>query len=263
MKPKSDLFSAFSQANRWENGTVPNSRPSRARGRLAPLSLTLLGALFALMLLGSGSAQAAVVCPNPVPVVNENQCHGESGTSAWEVWDYSQELGGFPTKTSVNLGESVTLKIGRNGPVSPTTTVNISVYRMGYYHGLGGRLVNSAKVSINNTFQCEPMDEVTGKVSCDNWNPTYTIPAGAFPASGVYIAKLVASTGDETQIVFTVRDDSRQPTAEVLYVLPVATYEAYNIFGGKSLYYGTEGGNTVSGIFKSPRTFGMDFSVSF
>jgi YD repeat-containing protein len=252
VKHKIDLFSTFSTANRWENGTVLISRPSCARGRLAPLSVILLGALFALALLGSGNAQAAVVCPNPVPVVNENQCHGESGTPDWEVWDYSQELGGFPTKTSVNLGEGVTLKIGRNGPVSPTRTVNISVYRMGYYEGLGGRLVNSAsKVAINNTFQCEAMNEVTGEVSCANWSPTYTIPASAFPSSGVYIAKLVASTGDESQIVFTVRDDSRQPKAEVLYVLPVATYEAYNTFGGKSLYYGTEGGNTVSGTSRA------------
>ena len=252
MKSKSDLFSPFSPANRWENGTVPISRPSRVLGRLAPLSVALLCALFALALLGSGSAQAAVVCPNPVPVVNENQCHGESGTAEWEVWDYSQELGGFPTKTSVNRGESVTLKIGRNGPVSPTKTVNISVYRMGYYEGTGGRLVNSAsKVAINNTFQCEAMNEVTGEVSCNNWSPTYTIPASAFPSSGVYIAKLVASTGDETQIVFTVREDSRQPSAEVLYVLPTATYEAYNTFGGKSLYYGTEGGNTVSGTSRA------------
>jgi PKD repeat protein len=252
VKSKSDLFSTFSSANRWENVTVPISRSSHVRGRLVPLSIALLGALFALALLGSGNAQAAVVCPNPVPVVNENQCHGESGTSAWEVWDYSQELGGFPTKTSVNLGESVTLKIGRNGPVAPTKTVNISVYRMGYYEGTGGRLVNSAsKVAINNTFECNPMDPTTGEVNCNNWSPTYTIPASAFPASGVYIAKLVASTGDETQIVLTVRDDSRQPKAEVLYVLPTATYEAYNTFGGKSLYYGTEGGNTVSGTSRA------------
>jgi PKD repeat protein len=250
VKYKSGLFSTFSLSNRWENGTVPISRPSSVRGRLAPLSVTLLGALLALVLLGTGSAQAAAVCPNPVPVVNENQCH--TGTSAWEVWDYSSELGGFTTKTSVNLGESVTLKVGRNGPVSPTRTVNIAIYRMGYYQGLGGRLVNSASnVAINNTFQCEPMDEVTGKVSCSNWSPTYTIPASAFPASGVYLAKLTASTGDETQVVFTVRDDSRQPSAEALYVLPIATYEAYNTFGGKSLYYGTEGGNTVSGTSRA------------
>jgi PKD repeat protein len=219
-----------------------------------------LGALFLLFLLGPARAQADVVCPNPVPVVNENQCH--TGTSAWQVNDYSQSLGGFTTKTSVDLGESVTLKIARNGPVSPTRTVNIAVYRMGYYDGLGGRLVNSASnVAINNNFECEPMDSATGEVDCGNWKSTYTIPANAFPASGVYLAKLTASTGDETQVVFTVRDDDHQPTSRLLYVLPIASYQAYNLFGGKSLYFGTEGGNTAAGTSRAVKvSFNRPFS---
>jgi PKD repeat protein len=261
---KSDLFSTFFPAIRWENVSVPNSRPFWMRGRRVrslegALALTL-GVLFLLTLLGPGRAQAAVVCPNPVPVVNENQCH--TGTSAWQVNDYSQSLGGFTTKTSVDLGESVTLKIGRDGPVSPTRTVNVAVFRMGYYEGLGGRLVNSANnVAINNTFECEAMDAATGEVDCGNWKSTYTIPANAFPASGVYLAKLTASTGDETQVVFTVRDDDRQPTSSLLYVLPITTYQAYNLFGGKSLYFGTEGGNTAAGTSRAVKvSFNRPFS---
>ncbi len=245
-----DLFSAFAPAFRWENESVPNSLPSTARrGVTRSLQVTValsFATLLLLVLMRPTEAKAAVVCPNPVPVVNENECH--TGTSSWSVDEYSQDLGGFTTKTSVNLGESVTLKIGRNGPVSPTKTVSISVYRMGYYEGLGGRLVNSASnVAINNDFKCEAMDPATGKVSCDNWKATYTIPGSSFPASGVYLAKLKASTGDETQVVFTVRDDSHQPSSELLYVLPIDTYQAYNTFGGKSLYWGYEGGNTASG----------------
>jgi YD repeat-containing protein len=194
----------------------------------------------------SPATASAVTCPSANPVVNENQC--KTGTSSWEVNDYSQNLGGFTTQSSVNLGESVVLKIGRNGPVSPTRTVKIDVYRMGYYGGLGGRLVNSASnIAINNDFTCKAMNETTGLVDCGNWAPTYTIPGSAFPASGIYLAKLTASTGDQTQVVFTVRDDKRTPASKILYVLPDATYQAYNIFGGKSLYFGTEGGNTVSG----------------
>ena len=54
--------------------------------------------------------------------------------------------------------------------------------------------------------------QTTGEVDCGNWSPTYTIPGSAFPASGVYLAKLTASTGEQTQVIFTVRDDDRQPT---------------------------------------------------
>jgi YD repeat-containing protein len=209
-----------------------------------------LGVVLCLLLFSPAHAAAEVTCPNPVPVVNENQC--KTGTTAWRTEEDSANLGGFPTQTSVNLGESVTLKIARNAPVSPTKTVTIAVYRMGYYEGLGGRLVHTANnVAINNDFKCKDMDEVTGLVDCGNWAPTYTIPGSAFPASGVYLAKVTASNGEQTQIVFTVRDDKRLPRSKILYVLPVATYEAYNVFGGKSLYYGYEGENTVSGTSRA------------
>jgi PKD repeat protein len=209
----------------------------------------LLACAIGLLLLCTaiGPADAgAVTCPNANPVVNENQC--KTGSASWQVNDYSQNLGGFTTRPSVDLGEDVVLKIGRNGPVSPTRTVNIDVYRMGYYGGTGGRLVKSAtNVAINNEFKCKAMDSTTGLVDCGNWGATYTIPGSSLPASGIYLAKLTASTGDQTQVVFTVRDDKRATPSKLLYVLPDATYQAYNLFGGKSLYWGYEGENTVSG----------------
>ena len=55
--------------------------------------------------------------------------------------------------------------------------------------------------------------------------------------------------GQETAVVFTVRDDSSH--SKLLYVLPDASYQAYNTFGGKSLYFGTEGGNTVAGTSRA------------
>ena len=115
-----------------------------------------VGLLLLIAAIGPTEA-SAVTCPNANPVVNENQC--KTGTSSWEVNEDSPNLGGFTTQSSVNLGESVVLKIGRNAPISPTRTVKIDVYRMGYYDGLGGRLVNSASnVAINNTFTCKAMN---------------------------------------------------------------------------------------------------------
>src|SRR5829696_2358758 len=182
MTARSGRIWDFCSTRHWENWTV---RP------------LLLACAFGLLLIvasiGPATAGAAV-CPNPNPVVNENQC--KTGSSSWQVNDYSKDLGGFPTRTSVDLGEDVVLKIGRNGPVSPLRTVNIDVYRMGYYGGAGGRLVRSAaNVAINNDYTCKPMNPTTGLVDCANWAPTYTIPGSSLPASGVYLAKLTASTG--------------------------------------------------------------------
>jgi len=202
------------------------------------------------------SASAQVACPNSIPVVQENNCSG-AGTSSWQLDNYSEQIGGFATKTSFNRGEAVPLKIARNATAG-STTVNIRVYRMGWYGGLGGRQVRvTNNVVVNNNLTCNPMDPTTGKYDCGNWAVTYTIPSSALPASGVYLVKLTAGTL-ENRIVFVVRDDNRVPESRLLYLLPTATYEAYNNWGGKSLYFDTlGGGNTVAG---TPRAVKVSFN---
>jgi PKD repeat protein len=224
---------------------------------LRPRPVLILVALAAAITcaLALPGAALAVTCPNANPVVNENNCQG-TGTTSWRLTKYDTNgVAGFATEPSVNLGSSVTLKVGHFG--SQNTAVNIFVYRMGYYGGTGARLVHTAtNVTVNNPFNCNGMDPTTGEVDCDNWDPTYTIPASALPASGVYLVRLKATdTGNENHVVFVVRNDSRN--ANIIYKLPTATYEAYNNWGNKSLYdYSSMGANTVSG---GPRAVKVSF----
>jgi hypothetical protein len=225
------------------------------------LTKIVLMAAMAVAITGS-PAQGAVSCPNANPVLNENNCQG-AGTSAWRMVKYSDDIGGFATKTSVNLGQDVALKIGRNAPLFPATSVDVSVYRMGSYGGLGGRLIPAASklnVPVNNTQTCNPADATTGRLNCSNWGVTYTIPGASLPASGVYLVRLrTTDTGIENQVIFTVRDDAR--ASKVLFVLPIASYEAYNNWGGKSLYFDKYGGPaTVSG---SDRAVKVSFDRPF
>ncbi len=211
---------------------------------LAVLSATLVGVL------APAPSAFGATCPNPNPVVHENNCQG-AGTSAWRLTNYDTNgVAGFATQPSVNVGSPVTLKIGGFG--SQNTAVNVFVYRMGYYGGAGGRLVHSASnVPVNNRFACNGMDATTGEVNCDNWDPTYTIPATALATSGVYLVRLRATdTGDENHVLFVVRDDGRR--AAILYKLPTATYQAYNNWGNKSLYdFNSLGANTASGAVRA------------
>jgi PKD repeat protein len=212
--------------------------------RLCLLLVVLAAALVAA--LSPASASAAVSCPNSNPVVNENNCMG-AGTSAWQVNNYSESIGGYSTQPSYNLGTSVPLKVGTN--LGGAQTVNLTVYRMGWYAGTGGRLVYTQNnVSVNNSFNCNPMDPNTGELSCANWAVTATIPSSSLPASGIYEALITGGGTKKLQnyVVFAVRNDSR--ASQILYVLPSASYEAYNTWGGKSLYFDKNGGaNTVSG----------------
>ncbi len=223
---------------------------------LCALSILLCAAL---TLGGAARAGAAVSCPNANPIVNENNCMG-AGTGANEIANYSEAIGGFSTQTSYNLGESVQLKIGTSAPSFPSTSVNIAVYRIGYYGGTGARLIAAAgasKVKVNNSLQCEPANATTGELSCANWKTTYTIPGSSLPVSGIYEAVFtdLADGGIQNYVTFTVRNDAR--ASEVLFVLPISTYEAYNTWGCKSLYYDACGGaNTIAGD-------GRAVSVSF
>jgi PKD repeat protein len=222
--------------------------------RTARQGLVLLVALAATcglsMLTLPARAEAAVSCPNTNPVVNENNCMG-AGTTSNELSHYSESIGGFSTKTSYNLGENVQLKIGTSAASFPGTKANIAVYRIGYYGGTGARLIaaaGSSNVSINNTEQCNPMNAETGELSCANWNVTYTVPGASLPVSGIYEAVItdLADGGIQNEVIFTVRNDAR--ASETLYVLPTASYEAYNTWGCKSLYFDLCGlGNTVAG----------------
>jgi PKD repeat protein len=222
--------------------------------RTARHGLVLLVALAATcglsMLTAPARAAAEVTCPNANPIVNENNCMG-AGTTSNELSHYSESIGGFTTKTSYNLGEGVQLKIGTSAASFPGTKANIAVYRIGYYGGTGARLISAAgsnNVSINNTEQCNPMNAETGELSCANWNVTHTIPGASLPVSGIYEAVItdLADGGIQNEVIFTVRNDAR--ASDMLFVLPTATYEAYNTWGCKSLYFDLCGlGNTVAG----------------
>ena len=219
---------------------------------LAVAGLIAMGAL----MFGSGAAQAAVTCPNTNPVVNENNCMG-AGSTGWQITSGdSNGVVGFAVQPSYNIGSPVQLKIASSNAAG--VNVNLTVYRMGYYGGKGGRLVYTANnVAVDNYINCNPANDTTGEVSCTNWDVTTTIPASALPASGVYIAKIVnPKTGDDNQILFVVRNDSSSST--VLVKIPTATYQAYNEWPSKSLYCQLSGGVDLIGD-GCPRALAVSF----
>src|SRR5207247_9019355 len=70
-----------------------------------------------------------------------------------------------------------------------------------------------------------PIYPTTGLLQL-NWNVSYTLQTDTSWTTGVYLARLRVTDGTVQFIPFVIRDDSS--TADILYVLPVATYEAYN-----------------------------------
>jgi len=113
-------------------------------------------------------------------------------------------------------------------------TVTARVYRMGWYGGTGGRLVLASTPLRTRVQPRCAHDYQTGLTECD-WHPTLSFPIPTALASGVYIVKLRASTGAESDCLFVLRATS---APRLLVEIPTASYEAYNAWGGDSLYPG-------------------------
>ncbi|HEX8857603.1 MAG TPA: N,N-dimethylformamidase beta subunit family domain-containing protein [Actinomycetes bacterium] len=179
---------------------------------------------------------------SPNPVVVENQ---QPGTDQWRITkpgdDIKQQVKGYASATSVNLGGTITLFVS----VNPTQTYSIDVYRIGYYQGLGGRLMLHVDSQQGVTQPTCPMDATTGMIAC-NWSSSYQLTVPTSWTSGIFLAKLTNAAGYENYIIFAVRDDGRQ--SALLYQESVTTHEAYNNYPddapsgsgapatGKSLY---------------------------
>src|SRR6185503_6637871 len=122
------------------------------------------------------------------------------------------------------------------------TAYQIAIYRMGYYGGLGARRITTIAPSAALP-QVQPAcltETASGLVDCGNWaeSASWTVPATA--TSGVYFAKLIrTSNGGASHIFFVVRDDAS--TADLLFQTSDSTWQAYNRYGGNSLYTGGPG----------------------
>ncbi len=83
-------------------------------------------------------------------------------------------------------------------------------------------------------------DPTTELTDCGNWavSASWTVPTTA--VSGVYMAHLVRDDNtDDNQIPFVVRDDSSH--SAMVYQTSDTTWQAYNTWGGSSLYTGPNG----------------------
>jgi hypothetical protein len=126
----------------------------------------------------------------------------------------------------------------------------------------------TSSISRTGILQTTPApDPDTGLTECNWTNPyTLTIPYSASDptlwASGVYLVKLTASSGKQSYIVFIVRDDAR--VADYLFQSSATTFQAYNTWGGKSLYsqHSTNGVAARKVSFNRPYGLGNNIAAA-
>lgn len=198
--------------------------------REALVALIAFGLAAAGLIVSPAQAASALAdpCAAPAnPIVAENCLPGDAD---WLIRQYSFEIAGFASAASVNRGETLDLFV-----TTDTPTFGLRLYRTGYYGGAGARLLKTVR-DIPGRVQPPCLeDAATGLTSCHNWARSYSLAIPEDWATGVYIAKLIRPDGaGENYIQFVVREDASD--ADLLYQQSVTTYQAYNNYGGKSLY---------------------------
>lgn len=129
------------------------------------------------------------------------------------------------------IAHGATQRIYVNAPGAQTVTIR--VYRIGWYHGAGGRpVLASAPLRAARQPPCAHR-AFTGLTEC-HWHPTLSFRIPRALPSGVYIVKMTTPSGAARDCMFVVRGGRAPLLAEI----PTASYEAYNAWGGDSLYPG-------------------------
>ncbi|WP_184326942.1 DUF4082 domain-containing protein [Rhizobium sp. BK529] len=215
-------------------GTTPLAlQTSIASISLEPNLSTSVATPVATATLNTTTTPAAAPTLNKIAL--ENMKTGNP-ISEWGLeGDGNGTIQGFATEISTNIGGTVDFKIATD-----STHYRIDIYRMGYYGGAGARKVDSIEQQLT-TAQIQPhpiVDMSLGLIDCGNWSvsASWQIPDDA--VSGVYFAKLVREDGteDASIIPFVVRDDSSH--SDIVFQTSDTTWQAYNAWGGASLYYG-------------------------
>ena len=167
------------------------------------------------------------------PIVTENALTGNP-ISEWGVPNFRDtRIAGFSTKMSLNAGETVHFKIS----VETGATFTLKIYRLGYYGGNGARLIVNLGTLSGVAQPAGISDPATGLLDCGNWSESasWAIPSTA--VSGFYIAKIERTGGGSNHIAFVIRNDASN--SDLYLQVPDETWQAYNGYGGNSLYDGT------------------------
>jgi hypothetical protein len=178
----------------------------------------------------SAPAPAKTAKTQPFPIA-ENQ---RTGTSAWRITHLGapDAIDGYADQQSVLPGQSFRLFVSTRAK-----SFQVQAFRFGWYHGHQARLVWTSQQISGQRQTAVTIIPATHMVTAP-WRPSLTITSTGWPP-GSYLLRLDASNGAERYVPITVR--SATAAGAVVILNDNTTWQAYNTWGGYSLYQGPDG----------------------
>ena len=214
----------------------PPGPPGRARTAASPAPEKVLAAgSLPADRIGPPTAACATVQRPTGWIAAENKKPGDDGWKAAKSPDTL--VNGYLGEVSAACGDLVDLHVA--GYVS---SASVTAYRIGWYGGKGGRAVwRAADVPVAGSGAGNAMAPSTVE---ESWPVSDKIKITPDWTPGYYLIVVTAGDGHGSAIPLVIRDGSGPSgsgTAPLLFQASVLTYQAYNLFGGYSLYAGPDG----------------------
>ncbi|MFB7527373.1 N,N-dimethylformamidase beta subunit family domain-containing protein [Streptomyces sp. NPDC056178] len=177
---------------------------------------------------GTGSA------PPGATRTAENAERTRAGNADWRIRSAGppEAVEGYTDKVSVLPGEEFGLHVSTTAPA-----FRVSAYRVGWYDGAQARLVwRSHRVA--GAVQARPRILPATRTVRADWRRSLRVRADGWP-EGAYLLRLDADNGHQRYVPLIVRSASAAGRTVLMHA--VATWQAYNVWGGYSLYQGENG----------------------
>lgn len=156
------------------------------------------------------------------------------GSPDWRITSQGppEAITGYADRVSVMPGEELGLFVSTTAP-----SFRVSAFRTGWYDGAMARRVWTSP-QVPGRVQRAPRLESGTRTVRAGWRRTLTLDTAGWP-EGAYLLRLDAETGHQRCVPLIVRS-VRGAGRTVLLHAP-ATWQAYNRWGGASLYAGPSG----------------------
>ena len=172
---------------------------------------------------GKGSAGASPATP-PRPALTP--------TADWHaVSPAGTSIEGFASRTSVLPDGSVELRVN-----ATASAFSVSAFRMGSYGGQQAALAWKGG-PFPAVAQPAAVELPETRTMTAPWQPTATVTATGWPP-GAYLLRLEGADGAQSYVPLTVR--SPKGAGRIVLLQAVTTWQAYNSWGGTSLYHGSD-----------------------
>ena len=156
------------------------------------------------------------------------------GDADWRITSAgpADAIVGYADQFSVLPGRDFDLYVS-----TTSTSYQVRAFRVGWYGGAEARLVWTSPTQPGSA-QGDPLfDDDTRRVYT-KWTKSLTVSTTGWP-EGAYLLRLDAANGHQRYVPMIVRSASAK--GKLLLMHAVATWQAYNLWGGYDLYQGTNG----------------------